>query len=65
MRITSNFLRDVREPSYSERFYSTIDRFSDKDLKNEDYYSYDAAINFKNDNLLPFSFTITYFNIKA
>jgi iron complex outermembrane receptor protein len=65
LRITSNFLRDVREPSYSERFYSTIDRFSDKDLKNEDYYSYDAAINFKNDNLLPFSFTITYFNIKA
>ncbi len=65
LNITSNYAHDVREPSYSERFYSTIDRFSNKNLKNEDYYFYDISASYSNDYFIPFNLRVTYFNINA
>ncbi|HRR18338.1 MAG TPA: TonB-dependent receptor [Ignavibacteriales bacterium] len=65
LNFKSNYLHDVREPSYSERFYSTLDRFSNNNLKNEDYHSIDFGFEYKNDVFIPLSFSLTYFDIKA
>lgn len=64
-KITSNFAHDVREPSYSERFYSSVDRFSNKHLKNEDYLFYDIGFQYENNIFVPFNLKVTYFDINA
>lgn len=63
--VKANYSNDTREPSYSERFYSRLDKYTTNNLKNEDYRWFDSGLEYSFNFWGRTYFSAVYYKIDA